>query len=44
MSNSKNIFSKKTWKDNKMHGLGKANFANGEVAHDGKWENNQPKK
>ena len=32
------------WKDNEKHGLGKFTLADGEVHHDGEWENDQPKK
>ena len=32
------------WKDDKMHGRGKHTGANGQVGHDGEWENGQPKK
>ena len=31
------------YKDGKRHGLGKYTFANGEVDHDGEWENDEPK-
>ena len=32
------------FKDNNMHGRGKATLASGEVHHDGEWENDEPKK
>ena len=32
------------YKDGVKHGLGKYTFADGEVAHDGEWENDEPKK
>ena len=32
------------YKDGKMHGVGKYTFADGEVAHDGEWEDDLPKK
>ena len=32
------------WKDGNRHGLGKYTFADGEVAHDGEWVNDEPKK
>ena len=32
------------WKNDKKHGLGKYILASGEVAHDGEWENGNPKK
>ena len=32
------------WKDDKMHGFGKCTEPDGQVVHDGEWENGQPKK
>ena len=32
------------WKDGEMHGFGKLTRPDGQVAHDGEWENGQPKK
>ena len=31
------------FQDGKMHGLGKATLADGEVGHDGEWENGEAK-
>ena len=31
------------WKDGQQHGLGKATLADGEVGHDGEWENGEAK-
>ena len=31
------------WKDDKMHGFGKCTEPDGQVVHDGEWENGQPK-
>ena len=31
------------WKDGMQHGLGKATLADGEVGHDGEWENGEAK-